>query len=356
MSPNHFDEYIAKFVKPLQYGRRVLWDIRALDKFLDEASGIGPNVKKKFPYVHEYRDRHGKVRRVFRKRGHPLIALKAKPGTREFFTEYSAAHASLTVREVAKDRSVPGTVNAAIAGYYTYNSFAVLGDGTRKAHRAILENFRREHGDKRLATLTETHIAAILGTKKPFAARNWLKALRGLMRFAASVGLRPDDPTANIKRNKVKEGRIHTWTEEEIERFESHHPIGSRARLAMALLLYTGQRRSDVVKMGPQHIHGGRITVRQIKTDMENQDEILWIPLHPSLREILKATPSGHLTFLVTAFGKPFSADGFGNLFREYCDEAGLPDCSSHGLRKAQMSAARRSRVFGSRDRGYLRS
>jgi integrase len=61
----------------------------------------------------------------------------------------------------------------------------------------------------------------------------------------------------------------------------------------------------------------------------------LAIPIHPTLRTIIDATPSGHLTFLVTEFGKPFAVAGFGNWFREHCDMANLRHCSFHGLRKA---------------------
>jgi integrase len=52
------------------------------------------------------------------------------------------------------------------------------------------------------------------------------------------------------------------------------------------------------------------------------------------LEQALAAAPRTNLTFLVTKFGKPFTAAGFGNWFRDRCDEAGLPQCSSHGLRK----------------------
>src|SRR5258708_30938904 len=49
----------------------------------------------------------------------------------------------------------------------------------------------------------------------------------------------------------------------------------------------------------------------------------------------MEATPSNNLAFLVTHTGAPFSAAGFGNRFRAWCNEAGLPQCSAHGLRKA---------------------
>ena len=245
-------------------------------------------------------------------------------------TAYNAALAAMTVREVGKAKSTPGTVSAAIAAYYQDNHFTSLAKGTQKLRRAILESFRAEHGDKRLAGLQKQHVAAILGAKKPFAARNWLTALRGLMQFAVAMGLIGRDPTADFEPAKAKTGRIHTWTEAEIEQFEAQYPVGSRARLAMALLLYTGQRRSDVVRMGPQHIRKGVLSVTQQKTRAE-----LSIPVHPRLSEIITATECGHLAFLVTAAGGPFSAAGFGNLFRHWCHEAGLPQCSAHGLRKA---------------------
>jgi integrase len=56
---------------------------------------------------------------------------------------------------------------------------------------------------------------------------------------------------------------------------------------------------------------------------------------HPDLAEVIAATPSAHLTFLVTEQGRPFTPAGFGNKFRAWCNQANLPHCSAHGLRKA---------------------
>jgi integrase len=58
--------------------------------------------------------------------------------------------------------------------------------------------------------------------------------------------------------------------------------------------------------------------------------------LHPALAAVIDATPNEHLTVLVTEYGQPFTAAGFGNWFRARCDEAALPArCAAHGLRKA---------------------
>jgi integrase len=160
------------------------------------------------------------------------------------------------------------------------------------------------------------------------------RSLRALMQHAVEIGMRSDDPTRDVRKVPTAKGDgYHSWTEGEIEQFERHHPVGSRARLAFGLLLYTGQRRSDVVRMGHQHLSDNAICVRQVKTGRE-----VWVPVHEALAPIL-AGASSNLTFLLTDQGKPYTAAGFGNWFRDQCHAAGLHGCSAHGLRKA---AARR--------------
>jgi integrase len=156
-----------------------------------------------------------------------------------------------------------------------------------------------------------------------------------MFKWAKAEGRIPDDPTLGVTREKVKTTGYRTWSEVEIERFEAAHPIGTKARLAFALLLYTGQRRGDVVRLGRQHVQGDLLIIDQGKT-AGGEEAHVEIPLHPKLREIIDATPTvGVKSFLVTHFGKPYTAPGFGNWFREVCDAAGCPDVSAHGLRKA---------------------
>jgi integrase len=303
-------------------------------------------TKIRLAYIHEFRDRHGKVRRYVRLPGRKRVPLPGAPGTEEFMAAYQAAIYNAPGIQIGAGRVEAGSVNAAILAYYGHSSFLALAPQTQKMRRAILERFRAEHGEKRIARMQREHVNKILGAKKGFAARNWLKTLRGLMKFAVTAGLRADDPTANMDLPKVRAGTIHTWTEEEIATFEARHAIGTRSRLAMALLLYTAVRRGDVVGLGPQHVRDGLLTYRQRKTG-----RVLEIPVHPELMAILAQSPNGHLTFLTTAGGAPFSAPGFGNLFRLWCNEAGLPHCSAHGLRKAQARRLAEARMFGSSNR-----
>jgi integrase len=289
-------------------------------------------------YVSEFADRHGKMRVRFRRKGQEPYYFKSAPWTGEFMQEYRSCLDKVAAPEpiIGISRSKPGTISALISVYYTTPEFTGLRDSSKTTYRNILERFREAHGTKRVALIERKHIKAILGAMadRPAAANNLLDRLKTLMALAMDLGWRKDDPTLRMRGFKIESDGFHTWTEEEIAAFEARHPLRSKARLALALMLYTGQRRSDAVTMGRQHIDGHRIKVRQQKTTVR-----LAIPMHPTLRAVIEATPKENMTFLVTSFGKPFAAAGFGNWFRERCDEAGLPQCSAHGLRKA---AARR--------------
>ena len=224
-----------------------------------------------------------------------------------------------------------------MVSYFNSIAFQGLASETRRTRRNILERFRTEHGDKQSALLKREHINGMFAKKagKRFAARNWLKTVRALMQFAVAENLLAADPTAGVKNLSGKTDGFRTWDEANIAAFQARHPIGTKERLAFELLLNTLQRRSDVVRMGRQHVRntpdGPVIDVAQQKTGTK-----LVIPIVPELQTALDATPSGHLAFLTTAFGRPFTAPGFTNWFRQACNQAGIPlGTSAHGLRKA---------------------
>ncbi len=279
------------------------------------------------------RDGGAKSRYYFRRRGFKTVPLPGMPGSPEFMEAYQAALTGQTAPMIGSSRTKAGSIGALVVSYFCSPQFLALAPATRQTYRLILEKFRNEHGDKPVALLTRQHINAMLAQRvgTPAAANHWLRMVKSLMTFAVEEDWRKDNPTTDIKSITNKTDGFHTWTEGEIAAFEAHHAVGSKARLALALLLYTVQRRSDVVRMGRQHVGNGMISVRQQKTGVT-----LTIPVHPDLAAIIEATPNEHLTFLTTSFGKPFTAAGFGNWFREQCNEAGLPrKCAAHGLRKA---------------------
>ena len=291
-------------------------------------------MRQRLPrYVHAYVDRHGRGRYYFRRAGYKKVALPGLPFSTEFMDAYEAAKDGAPRMEVGAKRSKPGSVAAAVACYLSYVPFTRLAAETRRTRKNILERFREQHGEKRSAMLRPEHVQRMVDAKAetPQAANNLLKTLRPFMAFCLKQRLITQDPTRGVKGAKIKTDGYRTWSEADIEAFVSRYPIGSRPRLALALLLYTAQRRGDVVTFGRQHIRGGVLHLRQSKTGKP-----LAIPVHANLQAVLDATASDHLTFLTTAYGKPFSPAGFTNWFRGCCVEANLPrGLSAHGLRKA---------------------
>lgn len=286
-------------------------------------------------------DRHGNVRHYFRAPGRPKVRLQGEPGSRAFLDAYAAALEALAdARPSAGAAPKPGSVSALCVAYYQSADYKALAPQTRYTYRQLLDKFRETYGTGSAGKLTAPQISAILdkAAHTPAQAKNLLKTLRALYRFAAARGMVRSNPAAAVTFKVRKTAGYRAWTDDDIAKFEAHWPSGSRARLALALLLYTGQRRSDVVRMGRQHVSDGAITVRQLKRGPDAP--LLTIPIHSSLKLELDQLPAGQLTFLMTAFGKPMSPFGFSNWFADCAKAAGLPEHSSpHGLRKA---AARR--------------
>lgn len=133
---------------------------------------------------------------------------------------------------------------------------------------------------------------------------------------------------------------IHTWTLAEVDTFVERHPVGTKAALALALLLFTGVRRSDVIGLGRHMERDDWLYFTEGKGDNQiAKDRAL--PILAPLRRAIDACPSGHMIYLVTEFGGPFaSGDSFANWFKKRCVEAGIPHCSPHGLRKAGATIA----------------
>lgn len=294
-------------------------------------------------FVQGFIDRHGKPRFYFRRAHCKMVPLPGLPWAPEFMAVYEQALAGQPT-QIGSERVIPGTIRALAVSYFNSLDFHSMKANSQYVRRKIIERFCEEvdkggqkHGDKSAATLQREHVVKLMAARaaKPESANGLRKALRAMMTHAVAVGIRRDDPTQGVRRIKSKSNQgFHRWTEAEIAEFEARHPIGTKPRLALALGLYLGQARQDVVAMGPQHIQNEVLYWLRRKTE-ETTGLELAIPIHPALRAIIDATPSGHLTFLVTELGKPFAFAGFGNWFREQCDMANLHHCSFHGLRKA---------------------
>jgi integrase len=289
-------------------------------------------------YVHGFLDRHGTPRFYFRRRGFKQIPLPGLPWSPDFMRAYGAALGNQPLPlDIGADRTKPGTVSDAVVRYLRSGTFHDLKPTTQAERRWLLERLRRDHGDKRMKMLQPQHVTALLGKLRPFAQRNMLNALRALCTFALTERIIEIDPTAGFKLKlpKDREG-FKTWTPEHIETYRQHHKVGTRARLALELLLNVGARRSDTVKLGRQHVRNGEFTFRTQKTGTLVEG----LPMLPELQAALAGMPkSDALTYLMTDFGKPYTSAGFGNWFRARCDEAGIPKgYTAHGLRKASAT------------------
>lgn len=172
----------------------------------------------------------------------------------------------------------------------------------------------------------------------PGARNHVIKTMSALFTWAIDVGIAKVNPAARIK--ALDAGKAtHTWTVEEIQQYEEKHPEGSRARLMLHLAMFTGLRLSDLSIVGRQHVKDGWLRIRPGKTSKSSGVEVN-IPVLPVLQQTIAASPTGNLTFLTTEFGKPFTTNGLGNKMRDWCDEARLFHCSTHGLRKAGATIA----------------
>jgi integrase len=291
----------------------------------------------KLRYVDRFKDRHGRWRFYFRKGKGQRVPLPEKLGSPAFMAAYYKAVEDAPLKKEKRTRGAPGTFDRLVQDYFASADFLRLANTTRTAYRHVIERLLREEkiGHRLVIQMTRQHVQNMVAKRAatPGAANDVLKKIKILVHFAIDNGWRTDDPTLRIK--KFAEGEFHTWTDEEIAAYERHWPIGTRERTAFALLLYTGQRASDVKAMSWQDLENASIRVVQGKTGTK-----LSVPLHPELAHILEAWPKTDLVMLTTSFGKPFTSKGFSNYMAARIAAAGLPDrCVTHGLRKA---AARR--------------
>jgi integrase len=218
-------------------------------------------------------------------------------------------------------------------GYLGSAAFHNLAPTSQAQYRRILDELRLAHGDKHIAKLERRHVVIMLDAKAetPSAARDYLRCLRLLVQYAIKLGIRDDDPTAGVRVSLPKSGGFRTWSEDDIAAFEVAYPIGSKPRLALALLLGTALRCADVVRVGRGSVRNGTLTITQQKTKAT-----LAIPITAALAEAINAMPSNDaLVFLLNEHGRAFTAKGFGKWFTAQCQRIGLHGVSPHGLRKA---------------------
>jgi integrase len=308
-------------------------------------------------YLKQEIDRHGKPRLYVRLPGRKLVRLPVSsiedPGFGPAYA--SALNGEPVEKAVPKSqawvgKALPGSLRELCVRYSEFlTKDTMLSERTKYIRRRHLEEVcrtivkspsgPRPAADMPVKIIGRAQIQGLLDRKrdKPEASNDRRKALVAVFKWAIPRGLADSNPAAETEKIRTHSEGFKPWRKEHVVRFVEQHPLGTKAYLALALLLYTGQRRADVVCFGRQHVKDGALHFVQQKNEKRLHKQMR-IPILPALQEVLDTVPKTQMTFLVTEFGKPFTAAGFGNWFRDRCDQAGLKGLSAHGLRKTLLT------------------
>ncbi len=292
--------------------------------------------RREFPGATHFPDRHGVRRWRYREKGF-TAQLGRDYGSDDFVRRYEAALKHEKVKGgVGQDRTRPGTINELVAAFYATPKFIALEEVSKIALRNQTEWFRQNFGNHRVAKLKRRHIMDIIANMAdtPVHANFRLSVIRRLMNLAIMLEMRPDNPTKGIEKYTIDSDGYHTWTEDEIAQYYEVHKLGSLPYLAMTLMLWTAAARGDAVRLGSDNVKDGKLTYRRQKTRRVS-DIVVKVPIHKDLVEALALLPDDVETFIVGVRGGSLTPMTLTNKMRKWCDAAGLPQCTCHGLRKA---------------------
>lgn len=298
-------------------------------------------IKTRLKYCVYDPDPRGNDRYYVRRPGHKKIRIKERfedgQGniTEAFMKAYFAALASMTETAVVKkERPREDTFEWLVNRYYRSAAFLKLGKTTQREKRSILDRYCETAGKRPFRAMKKEDVeksqAKRAGT--PGAADNLVKVLRTLFNWAISEKLMTHNPAVAISKINKSEG-FHTWTEAEVEQYRRTHALGTMARLALEIMVNIGARISDAALLGPPHDIGGVLSFIQQK-NRHRKPKRVEVKMFSALSDALAVTKTGAFTYLLTEYGQPFTKAGLGNKMRDWCEAAGLPHCSSHGLRK----------------------
>jgi integrase len=283
----------------------------------------------KLKYIHQFRDRYGALRRYVRRPGMKKMALPGLPGSPEFMEAYAAA---MSGPPVPRRRHADGSLSDLVERYFKSSRFTNLSATSQATYRSVLGKHCERDGHRMVHDLTADKaekIIAEIGASKPGLANLHRAILSAVFRYAVKLRMRTDNPFSVDVIEPYKLGSHHTWTDAELAAFRARWPLGTRERLAFAVLLYSGQRVSDAVKLKRSDV----MALKQQKTGAE-----LSIPAHPALARAIKAGPSNGIYMIGNANGQPMSADALTKMMLRAIEKAGLlKRCVPHGLRKANQ-------------------
>jgi integrase len=315
---------------------------------------MGESECVKLPrYVMPDKQRDGRARWLFRRKGFPKVTLPKPDNSKRFWDAYAAALTGKPPKKLAAKvkPTAEHTFGWLCEQYTKFGDFAGNEEITVVDRHRALMGMRREpinpgseltFEDCPISEFGKQHALTLRDLRKdaPIMANKRLMYLGGMFRWAMGneklLKIKIDsDPTAGVKRFKKKKGGWHTWTVEEMQRFMTTYPIGTRERLAFSIMAFTGVRISDACQLGPKHVVGEWI--RKVQHKFRKRDgKMIEVPMLPELAAVIAATPGADKgeTFLLNALGRPYTIKSAADAFKQWCKAAGLPHCSAHGIRK----------------------
>lgn len=300
-------------------------------------------------------DRNGNDRYYLRRPGQPKVRIRSAYGTDEFREEVRCAELGIAFSGAPMPVALKSP--AAKAGSLKWLSLQYIhraGGEWSPDYRSMVDRVltlicdgtslsgsgATLNADLAFAGMQLKHVAQLRDelAATPHAANRRLKTISAMFNWAIGAGIATINPAEKCKRLKTGKGGWHTWTLDEIAKYQAKHPVGSKADLALRIFLFTGLRKSDACIFGRQHIRQvgaeRRVVIIPGKTE-DSSSVTVDIPLLGPLAEAIDALPKNRMTFLCNAKGMPHSPAMLGQLMRTWCDQAELPQCSAHGLRKA---------------------
>lgn len=287
------------------------------------------------PYLLRETKRGKTVWYVRKSKRSPRFRIRAEYGSETFMEEYRAA---LDGKRPHGRQAPAGSLRWLWDQYRLADPWLSLSPATRRQRENIMSHVLRENGDKAFTGLRSEHITAGLDkrARTPSAARNFLDTMKGLFGWAKSRGHIRLDPTEGIKPPRRRKGSgFAPWTQAEVAAYQAKWPLGTRQRVWLDVLLYTGLRRGDAARLGNEHVNeDGIISIVTEKTGTP-----VVIPLLTVLQKTLLAGPRGLGAWCVGERGTSFVKEAFGNTFSEAARAAGV-NKSAHGVRKVAATIA----------------
>ncbi len=283
-------------------------------------------------YLCREKTRHGRYVWYFRRdKQSKRTRVKGDFGSTEFLASYAAALSGKG--DTLEVKTPENTLLWLVERYMQSPEWAATAAETRKQFSYQFTRMTQKTPDAPIREITRKHIMDGRDRRHatPTDANKFVRASRKLFNWAVERELVEANPAAGVKLLTLPNSAtgFHTWTDEECVKYEAQWPVGTRQRLAFDILLYTGLRRSDAVRIGPQHVKEGVIEIKTEKTG-----EAVYIPLLPPLLKSIASCKTGAESYLVTSNNKPFVKESFGNWFKKACVAANVPG-AAHGLRKA---------------------